>query len=117
MASKTGKCTNFGLCSMADTRETITVPSVDEFSCPECGKMLAEVEGKGGTGNGAAKGAGRAKFAVAALAILLAGAASTTSSITILAVRSLRAAARRFSACTVRTQSARNWLRPWPKRF
>lgn len=76
MAQREGKCTNFGLCTMADSRETITLPEGEEFSCPECGKMLAEVEGKGkgAGGGGGGKGSGKAKLALGALAVaLLAG--------------------------------------------
>ena len=75
MPQKAGKCTNFGLCTMADSREAITLPEGEDFSCPECGKMLAEVEGKGGAGgSGGGKGSGKSKLVLGGLAIaLLAG--------------------------------------------
>ena len=75
MPQREGKCTNFGLCTMADSREPITLPEGEDFSCPECGKMLAEVEGKGKGGGGGAgsKGSGKSKLALAALAVALLG--------------------------------------------
>ena len=53
---------------MADSREAITLPEGEDFSCPECGKMLTEVEGKGGGGS---KGPGKSKVALAGLAVVL----------------------------------------------
>ncbi len=69
MPQRQGKCINFGLCTMADSREAITLPEGEDFSCPECGKMLSEVEGKGGAGG--AKGGGKSKLALAAVAVAL----------------------------------------------
>jgi hypothetical protein len=69
MAQRQGKCINFGLCTMADSREAITLPEGEDFSCPECGKMLTELEGKGGGGGG--KGAGKSKLVLAGLAVAL----------------------------------------------
>jgi len=40
-SSKSGKCSNFGNCSLADTRQTIEVPMGLDFVCTECGKALA----------------------------------------------------------------------------
>ncbi len=37
---KSGKCSNFGNCSLADTRQTIEVPMGLDFVCSECGKAL-----------------------------------------------------------------------------
>lgn len=71
MPQRQGKCINFGLCTMADSREAITLPEGEDFSCPECGKMLSEVEGKGGGGGG--KGGGKSKLALAAVAVALLG--------------------------------------------
>lgn len=55
MATRLGKCSNFGLCSKADAREAISGPAAGDFSCPECGRPLAAVggraAGKGGGGN------------------------------------------------------------------
>jgi hypothetical protein len=69
MAQRQGKCINFGLCTMADSREAITLPEGEDFSCPECGKMLTELEGKGG--GGGSKGPGKSKLALAGLAVVL----------------------------------------------
>lgn len=54
---------------MADSREAITLPEGEDFSCPECGKMLSEVEGKGG--GAGAKGGGKSKLALAGVAVAL----------------------------------------------
>lgn len=37
---KSGKCSNFGNCNLADTRQTIVVPLGLDFVCSECGKTL-----------------------------------------------------------------------------
>ncbi len=37
---KSGKCSNFGNCSMADAHTVIQVPSGMDFVCTECGKPL-----------------------------------------------------------------------------
>lgn len=71
MPQQEGKCTNFGLCTIADSREVITLPEGEEFSCLECGKMLTEVEGKGGAAGGGSKGSGKSKIALAGLAVIL----------------------------------------------
>ncbi|MBV8367490.1 MAG: phosphate ABC transporter substrate-binding/OmpA family protein [Candidatus Eremiobacteraeota bacterium] len=42
MASKYGRCTNFGSCTKADTKEQIPVGGPDAV-CPECGKPLTPV--------------------------------------------------------------------------
>jgi phosphate transport system substrate-binding protein len=43
VATRQGKCTNFGNCEKADKREIIPVPQGADFSCPECGRDLTEV--------------------------------------------------------------------------
>jgi phosphate transport system substrate-binding protein len=46
---KSGKCSNFGNCSLADARTTVEVPSGLDFVCTECGKPLLLTEaGKAG---------------------------------------------------------------------
>lgn len=47
MSLKRGKCTNFGNCKKADTKEEILVSAGMEFVCPECGSPLTEIGGKG----------------------------------------------------------------------
>ena len=37
---KSGKCSNFGNCSLADARTTVEVPNGQDFVCNECGKPL-----------------------------------------------------------------------------
>lgn len=41
MPARTGKCTNFGLCSKADSRELITTVEGQGFRCAECGRTLS----------------------------------------------------------------------------
>lgn len=75
MAQRTGKCINFGLCSQADSRETIAMAGDEDFSCPECGKPLTE--GASSAASSERNGAGGRKVAaIAGLGLLLtAGAA------------------------------------------
>lgn len=40
ITSKSGKCSNFGNCSLADSRATVEVPSGLDFVCTECGKPV-----------------------------------------------------------------------------
>lgn len=40
LAVKSGKCSNFGNCSLADARKTVEVPVGLDFVCTECGKSL-----------------------------------------------------------------------------
>jgi hypothetical protein len=40
MTGKSGKCSNFGNCSLADSRATVEVPSGMDFICTECRKPL-----------------------------------------------------------------------------
>lgn len=37
---RSGKCSNFGNCSLADARKTVEVPAGLDFVCTECGKPL-----------------------------------------------------------------------------
>ena len=39
-AGRSGKCSNFGNCSLADARKTVEVPAGLDFVCTECGKPL-----------------------------------------------------------------------------
>jgi len=50
MADRQGRCTNFGNCSRADDKETISVPIGEDFVCPEpdCQMPLIPVPGNGG---------------------------------------------------------------------
>jgi phosphate transport system substrate-binding protein len=43
MPSRTGKCTHFGLCNKADSRELITIAEGRPFACPECGRALSNI--------------------------------------------------------------------------
>ena len=40
VTGKSGKCSNFGNCSLADARTTVEVPGGQDFVCTECGKPL-----------------------------------------------------------------------------
>ena len=46
-SGKSGKCSNFGNCSLADARTTIEVPTGLDFVCNECGKPLLQTDGGG----------------------------------------------------------------------
>jgi hypothetical protein len=53
-SSKSGKCSNFGNCSLADARTTVQVPTGMDFVCTECGKSLLMTDmgdSSGGVGN------------------------------------------------------------------
>ena len=72
MALRNGKCTNFGLCTKADTREVQNTPDGPDFVCQECRRPLTAVGGAS---------AGRqatpiVPLAILALAILLLGGAA-----------------------------------------
>src|SRR5579859_689946 len=43
MPVRTGKCTHFGLCNKADSRELITIAEGRPFACPECGRALSNI--------------------------------------------------------------------------
>ncbi len=47
MPLQQGQCSNFGLCTKAETGEIITVQLGSEFRCPECNSKLKPVHGKG----------------------------------------------------------------------
>ena len=59
ISGKSGKCSNFGNCSLADARTTIEVPSGLDFVCTECGKtlLLTDTGTKGGNSKALAVGA------------------------------------------------------------
>jgi hypothetical protein len=44
LTAKSGKCSNFGNCSLADARTTIEVPNGMDFVCTECGKPLLLID-------------------------------------------------------------------------
>lgn len=43
MAIRSGRCTNFGNCAVADSRQVIQVPDGADLVCPECDRQLSEV--------------------------------------------------------------------------
>jgi len=52
LTGKSGKCSNFGNCSLADARTPIEVPGGQDFVCTECGKpLLLTGEGPQAAGN------------------------------------------------------------------
>ena len=52
ITGKSGKCSNFGNCSLADARTTVDVPNGQDFVCTECGKPLLLIDaGPQGGGN------------------------------------------------------------------
>ena len=51
-SGKSGKCSNFGNCSLADARVTIEVPTGLDFVCNECGKPLLQTDGGGAPAGG-----------------------------------------------------------------
>ena len=44
ITGRSGKCSNFGNCSLADARKTVDVPAGLDFVCTECGKPLLLTE-------------------------------------------------------------------------
>ena len=62
-----GRCVNFGNCTTANQKLTITMPSGLEMKCPECGRSLVEVSPPGKSSAGVA--------AAFVIALALAGAA------------------------------------------
>lgn len=59
LTGKSGKCSNFGNCSLADARTTIEVPNGMDFVCTECGKSLLLTDpGPQGAGNSRALAVG-----------------------------------------------------------
>lgn len=67
MATRQGRCTNFGNCGVADKRQVITVPQGADFVCPEDGRALTEI------GSQAPKRNNTLVFAVVAVVVLLFG--------------------------------------------
>lgn len=65
MKNTSGKCSNFGNCSLADTHVAIEVPSGLDFICHECSKPLLPKDS-------AAK-VGKSKILAITLALLLTG--------------------------------------------
>ncbi|TAG36261.1 MAG: hypothetical protein EAZ34_01360 [Polaromonas sp.] len=51
LAVKSGKCSNFGNCSLADARKTVEVPAGLDFVCTECGKSLLLTDAGAAGGN------------------------------------------------------------------
>ena len=47
MVQRKGSCTNFGNCTVADSKQIVEVPETANFICPTCSKQLAEVGGRG----------------------------------------------------------------------
>ena len=53
VGGRSGKCSNFGNCSLADARKTVEVPAGLDFVCTECGKSLLLTDS--GTAGGSSK--------------------------------------------------------------
>lgn len=53
LTGKSGKCSNFGNCSLADARTLIVVSSGQDFVCTECGKPLLLTDAGAQAGSGA----------------------------------------------------------------
>lgn len=66
LTGKSGKCSNFGNCSLADARSTIDVPNGQDFVCTECDKPLLMMMDAGPQGGGSSKA-----LAVSALLLVL----------------------------------------------
>jgi phosphate transport system substrate-binding protein len=73
MAMRNGKCTNFGLCAKADTKEVQSVPDGADFVCKECARPLTAV---GGAASGGRSGQTVPIVVVGVLALALLGAAA-----------------------------------------
>lgn len=59
LTGKSGKCSNFGNCSLADARTPIEVPGGQDFVCTECSKPLLMTDtGPQGGGNSKALAVG-----------------------------------------------------------
>jgi phosphate transport system substrate-binding protein len=72
MAMRNGRCTNFGLCAKADTKEVQSVPDGADFVCKECTRPLTAV---GGASSGGGSGQSMQVIVVAVGALLLLGTA------------------------------------------
>ena len=59
LSVKSGKCSNFGNCSLADARNTVEVPAGLDFVCTECGKplLLSDAGTSGGSSRALIMGA------------------------------------------------------------
>ncbi len=68
LSGKSGKCSNFGNCSIADARTTVEVPNGLDFVCSECGKPLLSMDTGTKGGNSKALAVG-----ILLLVLLLAG--------------------------------------------
>ncbi len=68
MPLRYGKCINFGLCTVADSKKPVELPETELFVCPECEKPLQQVEHKG---SGSSGGSSKKGIWVAALALLM----------------------------------------------
>jgi phosphate transport system substrate-binding protein len=44
MPVRTGKCINFGLCTIADSKTSVEIPETADFVCPECEKGLSPAD-------------------------------------------------------------------------
>ena len=59
LSAKSGKCSNFGNCSLADARTPVEVPTGQDFVCTECDKPLLLMDaGPQGGGNSKALAVG-----------------------------------------------------------
>lgn len=47
LSGRSGKCSNFGNCSLADARTPVEVPGGLDFVCSECGKPLLLIDAGG----------------------------------------------------------------------
>ncbi|MGV8803382.1 MAG: hypothetical protein ACWA6Y_00290 [Polaromonas sp.] len=65
LTGKSGKCSNFGNCSLADARTPIEVPGGQDFVCTECGKPLLLIDA------GAQAGGNSKALAVGVLLLVL----------------------------------------------
>lgn len=74
MALQYGRCTNFGLCTKADTKVLQTVPDGADFLCEECKRPLAGAGAAGGGGGGGGAKALPILMGVVLLLVLGAGA-------------------------------------------
>jgi phosphate transport system substrate-binding protein len=73
---KSGKCSNFGNCSMADAHTVVQVPSGMDFVCTECGKplLLSQSTGTAAGGSGGGQTMQIIVLAIVVLALLGGGA-------------------------------------------
>jgi phosphate transport system substrate-binding protein len=74
MAMRNGKCTNFGLCTKADTKEVQSVPDGADFNCKECMRPLTQVGAAASASGGSSQM--RPIIIIGVLVLLLLGAAA-----------------------------------------